>query len=107
VAQNYCNFYSSVRGLLPGISIVNFRCAYPQAVLSNYGVGTAPSYAETGTLGHEDAAYLAKPGISGSPAGAFSITSTIPSAPDTRMARTPRQTAQTAAALHSASSFEF
>jgi hypothetical protein len=59
VAQNYCNFYSSVRGLLPGISIVNFRrYAYPEAVLCNYGVGSAPSYDETGTLGHEDAAYL-------------------------------------------------
>jgi hypothetical protein len=57
-AQSYGNFYSSVRGLLPGIGIVNFRYAYPEAVLSNYGVGTARSYDETGTLGHEDAAYL-------------------------------------------------
>ena len=36
VAQNYYNFYSSVRGLLPGTSFVNFRYAYPEAVLSNY-----------------------------------------------------------------------
>ncbi len=58
IAQNYSNFYSSVRGLLSGISIVNFHYAYPEAVLANYGLGTALSYDETGFLGHEDAAYL-------------------------------------------------
>jgi hypothetical protein len=58
VAQNYCNFYSSVRAPLPGVSIINFHYAYPEAVLSNYGLGTALSYDETGFLGHEDAAYL-------------------------------------------------
>jgi hypothetical protein len=58
VAQNYCNFYSSVRELLPGVSIINFHYAYPQAVLANYGLGKALSYDETGFLGHDDAPYL-------------------------------------------------
>jgi hypothetical protein len=58
VAQNYCNFYSSVRGLLPGVSIINFHYAYPQAAQANYGLGKALSYDETGFLGHDDAPYL-------------------------------------------------
>ena len=58
VAQNYCNFYSSARELLPGVSIINFHYAYPEAPRSNDGLGTALSYDETGFLGHADAAYL-------------------------------------------------
>ncbi len=58
VAQNYSNFYSSVRELLPGVSIVNFHYAYPEAVLSNYGLGKPISYDETGFLGSDDAPYL-------------------------------------------------
>ena len=69
--------------------------------------GTAPSYDETGTWATRTPPTSAQPGISCSPAGAFSITSTIPSAPVTKMAQTPRQTVQAAAALHSACSFEF
>jgi hypothetical protein len=37
VAQNYCNFYSSAREFLPGVSIINFHYAYPEAPRSNYG----------------------------------------------------------------------
>ena len=57
VAQNYCNFRFPVRQLVPGVSIVNFHYAYPEAVLLNYGLGKAISYDETGFLGHDDAPY--------------------------------------------------
>lgn len=57
IAQNYCNFLFPVRQLVPGISIVNFHYAYPEAVLLNYGLGKAISNDETGFLGRDDAAY--------------------------------------------------
>jgi hypothetical protein len=57
IAQNYCNFRLSVRKLLPGIDVVNFHYAYPDAVRLNYGLGKAISYDETGFLGRDDDAY--------------------------------------------------
>jgi len=57
IAQNYCNFGLSVRELVPGVSIVNFHYAYPEAVQVNYGLGKAISYDETGFLGRDDAVY--------------------------------------------------
>ncbi len=57
VAQNYCNFRFPVRKLVPGVSIVNFHYAYPDAPLLNYGLGKAISYDETGFLGRDDGAY--------------------------------------------------
>ncbi len=57
IAQNYCNFRLPVRTLLPGVDIVNFHYAYPEAVSLNYGLGKAISYDETGFLGREDDAY--------------------------------------------------
>jgi len=57
IAQNYCNFRLPVRQLVPGVSIVNFHCAYPEAVLLNYGLGKAISCDETGFLGRGDALY--------------------------------------------------
>jgi hypothetical protein len=57
IAQNYCNFRFPVRQLAPGVSIVNFHYAYPEAVRLNYGLAKAISYDETGFLGHDDAAY--------------------------------------------------
>ncbi|MBV9033260.1 MAG: hypothetical protein JO182_02105 [Acidobacteriaceae bacterium] len=57
LAQNYCNFGSSVRTLLPGVSVVNFHYTYPEAVLWNYGMDKAISYDETGFLGREDDRY--------------------------------------------------
>jgi hypothetical protein len=57
IAQNYCNFRFPVRQLVPGVSIVNFHYAYPEAVVLNYGLGKAISYDETGFLGHDDGAY--------------------------------------------------
>ena len=56
-AQNYCSFRFPVRQLVPGVSIVNFHYAYPEAVLLNYGLGKAISYDETGFLGRGDALY--------------------------------------------------
>jgi hypothetical protein len=58
IAQNYCNFRFPVRRLVPGVSIVNFHYAFPDAVLLNYGLGKAISYDETGFLGRGDAPYL-------------------------------------------------
>jgi hypothetical protein len=57
IAQNYCSFRFPVRQLVPGVSIVNFHYAYPEAVLLNYGLGKAISYDETGFLGRGDALY--------------------------------------------------
>lgn len=57
IAQNYCNFRLPIRQLTPGVSIVNFHYAYPDAVLLNYGLGKAISYDETGFLGRDDAVY--------------------------------------------------
>jgi len=57
IAQNCCNFRSAVRDLLPGVSIINFHYAFPEAATLNYGLGKALSYDETGFLGRGDDAY--------------------------------------------------
>jgi hypothetical protein len=57
IAQNYCNFRYPVRQLAPGVSVVNFHYAYPEAVALNYGLGKAIAYDETGFLGRDDATY--------------------------------------------------
>jgi hypothetical protein len=57
IAQNYCNFRLPVRNLAPGVSIVNFHYAYPEAVLLNYGLGKAIGYDETGFLSRDDDTY--------------------------------------------------
>ena len=57
IAQNYANFGLPVRQLAPGVSIVNFHYAYPFAVESNYGLGKAIGYDETGFMGQDDATY--------------------------------------------------
>jgi hypothetical protein len=43
--------------VLPGVSVVNFHYAYPEAATLNYGLGKALSYDETGFLGQNDDAY--------------------------------------------------
>jgi hypothetical protein len=58
IAQNYCNFRLPIRQLIPGVSIVNFHYAYPEAVTLNYGLGKALSYDETGFLGRDDESYI-------------------------------------------------
>jgi hypothetical protein len=57
IAQNYSNFRAPVRQLAPGISIVNFHYAYPEAVSANYGLGIPIGYDETGFLGRDDQSY--------------------------------------------------
>jgi hypothetical protein len=57
IAQNYCNFRFPARPL-PGVSIMNFHYAYPEAASLNYGLGLALSYDETGFLGHDDSPYM-------------------------------------------------
>jgi hypothetical protein len=57
IAQNYSNFRYPVKSLLPGVSVVNFHYAYPEAALENYGLGKVVGYDETGFLGHEDDLY--------------------------------------------------
>jgi hypothetical protein len=58
IAQNYSNFRLPVRQLIPGVSVVNFHYAYPEAVTLNYGLGRAISYDETGFLGRGDGSYV-------------------------------------------------
>jgi hypothetical protein len=58
IAQNYANFRLPVRQLIPGINVVNFHYAYPEAVTLNYGLGKAISYDETGFLGRDDESYI-------------------------------------------------
>jgi hypothetical protein len=57
VAQNYTNFRLPIRELVPGVSIVNFHYAYPEAVIWNYGLEKAISYDETGFMGRDDNLY--------------------------------------------------
>ncbi|HXN48705.1 MAG TPA: hypothetical protein VN893_18790 [Bryobacteraceae bacterium] len=57
IAQNYCSFRYPVRDLAPGVSIVNFHYAYPEAARLNYGLGKALAYDETGFAGRDDSFY--------------------------------------------------
>ena len=58
IAQNCCNFVYPMKSVLPGVSIVNFHYAYPEAAVQNFGLGKALSYDETGFLGPEDDKYV-------------------------------------------------
>jgi hypothetical protein len=57
IAQDCCNFRYPVKSVIPGVSVVNFHYAYPEAATLNYGLGKALSYDETGFLGRSDEAY--------------------------------------------------
>ena len=57
IAQDCCNFRYAIRDVLPGVNVVNFHYAYPEAATLNYGLGKALSYDETGFLGQSDDAY--------------------------------------------------
>ncbi|HEX4005849.1 MAG TPA: hypothetical protein VHX60_06720 [Acidobacteriaceae bacterium] len=57
IAQCYANFRLPVAALIPGVSIVNFHYAYPEAAMWNDGLGAAIAYDETGFLGHDAAVY--------------------------------------------------
>jgi hypothetical protein len=57
IAQGYANFRYPVRSLVPGVSVVNFHYAYPEAVTWNYGLDKAIAYDETGFMGRDDDLY--------------------------------------------------
>lgn len=57
IAQNYCDFGLPVRKLVPGVSMVNFHYAFPEAASANYELGKAIAYDETGFLGRDDDGY--------------------------------------------------
>ena len=57
IAQNYCDFGLPVRDLAPGVGVVNFHYAFPEAATANYGLGKVIAYDETGFLGRDDDAY--------------------------------------------------
>jgi hypothetical protein len=57
IAQCYSNFRLPVRSVVPGVSVVNFHYAYPEAAELNRGLGKAIAYDETGFLGRSDDAY--------------------------------------------------
>lgn len=57
IAQNYANFRYPVHHLVPGVSIVNFHYAWPEAAALNYGLGKPIAYDETGFLGAADFTY--------------------------------------------------
>jgi hypothetical protein len=59
IAQNVANFRLPLRpsDLIPGVSIVNFHYAYPDAAIWNLPLGKVIGYDETGFAGREDATY--------------------------------------------------
>ena len=59
VAQNIANFRLAVResDIAPGVSILNFHYAYPEAATWNLGLGKLLGYDETGFAGSADATY--------------------------------------------------
>ena len=57
IAQNYSNFRSSVKGIAPGVSILNFHYAYPEAAWWNFGEGKMIACDETGFMGTADTPY--------------------------------------------------
>jgi hypothetical protein len=59
IAQNIANFRLPIRAsdLAPGVSIVNFHYAYPEAAAWNPGLSTVVGYDETGFAGRDDATY--------------------------------------------------
>jgi hypothetical protein len=57
IAQNYSNFRSPAKDIAPGVSIINFHYAYPEAAWWNFGEGKAIACDETGFMGSADAPY--------------------------------------------------
>ncbi|MGA8035306.1 MAG: hypothetical protein WA823_06785 [Candidatus Acidiferrales bacterium] len=57
ISQDFSNFRYPVRTVIPGVSIVSFHYAYPEAASWNYGLGKVISCDETGFLGRGDDAY--------------------------------------------------
>ncbi|MCC7153928.1 MAG: hypothetical protein IT161_05080 [Bryobacterales bacterium] len=57
IAQNICNFKHAVQSVIPGVSIVNFHYAFPEAAVWNLGLNKAIGYDETGFIGQAESAY--------------------------------------------------
>jgi len=57
IAQNYCNFKHRVERVDPGVSILNFHYAWPEAVSWNYGLNKLIGFDESGFSGNDDAVY--------------------------------------------------
>ena len=59
IAQNIANFRLAVResDIAPGVSILNFHYAYPEAVTWNRGLGKLIGHDETGFAGSKDETY--------------------------------------------------
>ena len=57
ISQNFSNFRYAVPAAIPGVSVVSFHYAHPEAAAWNMGLGKAISYDETGFLGRDDDAY--------------------------------------------------
>ncbi len=57
ISQNFSNFRFPVRATIPGVSILSFHYAYPEAASWNYGLNIPISCDETGFLGREDEPY--------------------------------------------------
>jgi hypothetical protein len=57
VSENISNFRYPIHDVIPGVSIVSFHYAYPEAASWNYGLGKVISCDETGFLGREDEPY--------------------------------------------------
>ena len=57
ITQNVCNFRLPLRGVLPGVSVVNFHYASPEAAIWNQGLNIVVGDNETGFMGREDKVY--------------------------------------------------
>lgn len=57
VSENISNFRYPIRDVIPGVRIVSFHYAYPEAASWNYGLGKVISCDETGFLGRDDEPY--------------------------------------------------
>ncbi len=57
IAQNYCNFFYPVKDVIPGVSIINFHYAWPEAALLNYGWNRVIGFDESGFAGNADSTY--------------------------------------------------
>jgi hypothetical protein len=58
IAQNICNFQHKLDHLPPGVEMVNFHYAHPEAVIWNLDLGGVVGLDETGFMPHEDLLYI-------------------------------------------------
>jgi hypothetical protein len=116
IAQNVANFRLPVRDddLAPGVGVVNFHYAYPEAVAWNAGLGRVIGFDESGFAGAADATYrrqawtfmMAGGGLFNSLDYSFSVgredgTDAQPKSPGGGSAALRRQLAALSAFLHS------